>query len=232
MDVKIDMQYPVAWLQGLSLGEKVACELRLRIIDGSIAIGTILSENQIASEFHTSRSPVREALKVLSNEGLIRLERMGAIVLGLTPNDIEEIQDVRVLIESFVLKRLCQHSNEGLISKLNQIMDKMELAAKHQNYVDFAYQDLHFHEVMISEADHTRILHVWNNFHNIILIVCLLTTKKRFTEEEHAVSSLIQKHRSIILALDSKDSDYIQKRIQEHFEDTRKTVSNFLSKLQ
>ena len=224
------MQYPLSWLQGLSLGEKVGCELRLRIIDGSIKIGTILSENQISSEFQISRSPVREALKALSNEGLIRLERMGAVVLGLTSQDLEEIQDVRILIETFVLKRLSQHSNEGLIHELKQIIDKMELAAKHQDYVDFSYQDLHFHEVMILAANHTRILHLWKNFRNIVLTVCLLATEKRFTEETHVVGSLIEKHQSIIHALVSKDSDYIQKMIQEHFEDTRKTVSNTLTK--
>lgn len=71
------LQYPSAWLQNASLGETIACELRLRIINGTIKTGETISENWVASEFGTSRSPVREALKTLSSEGLIRLERMG-----------------------------------------------------------------------------------------------------------------------------------------------------------
>ena len=78
------MNYPSEWLQSHAIGEKIACEVRLRIITGEIPKETILSENKLASEFSASRSPVRDALHVLANEGLIRLERMGAVVLGLT----------------------------------------------------------------------------------------------------------------------------------------------------
>lgn len=67
------LHYPSAWLLGMSLGEKIASELRLQIINGTIPTGEILSENRIAADFGTSRSPVREAMKSLSNEGLIRL---------------------------------------------------------------------------------------------------------------------------------------------------------------
>nr|WP_249310335.1 GntR family transcriptional regulator [Bacillus sp. FJAT-49736] len=214
----------------MSLGEKVASELRLKIIEGSIKIGTVLSENQIASEYEISRSPVREAFKTLSNEGLIRLERMGAIVQGLTQKDVEEMQDVRILIETFVMQRICQLPNEELINKLNQMVDKMELAAKHQDYVEFSYLDLHFHLEIILAANHTRILHLWNNLRNVILTFLLVATERRFTEETHEVSSLIEKHRSIVQALISKDSDYMEKMNRTHFEDTRKTVGNVLSK--
>lgn len=86
--------------------EAIACELRLRIISGTLRPGEILSENRIAADFDSSRSPVREALRTLSNEGLIRLERMGVVVIGLKIKDVEELYDVRFLIESFVQQRL------------------------------------------------------------------------------------------------------------------------------
>lgn len=222
------MQYPSTWLQGVSLGEKVACELRLQIINGSIKIGSVLSENQIAAEFGISRSPVREALKTLANEGLIRLERMGVVVLGLTAKDIEEIYDVRFLIETFILQRLSMQPHENLAITLNKIIDKMEMAAKHQDYIEFSYQDLYFHEVLIEEANHTRILHLWNNFRHIVLTALLVATEKRFKEEIHEVGPLIEKHRLMVKALTSKDIQYIQQVVQEHFEDTRNTVSKTL----
>ncbi|KAB7706283.1 GntR family transcriptional regulator [Bacillus aerolatus] len=220
------MQYPSIGLQGVSLGEKISCELRLQIIKGSIKLGTVLSENQIAAEFNASRSPVREALKTLSNEGLIRLERMGAVVLGLTPKDIEELCDVRCLIETFVIQRLSAMDHEGLIHTLNKTIDKMEMAAKHRDFVELSYQDLYFHEVMIHEADHTRILHLWNNIRYIVFTALLVATERRIVEETHEIEPLIEKHRLLVSALISKDSNYIQKVVQEHYEDTRKTVNN------
>ncbi|HBF57793.1 MAG TPA: GntR family transcriptional regulator, partial [Exiguobacterium sp.] len=77
-----ELLYPLKWLSKASAGDRVAHELRMRIISGKIESGTILSENKIASDFSVSRSPVRDALKVLAAEQLIRLERMGAVVVG------------------------------------------------------------------------------------------------------------------------------------------------------
>ncbi len=63
-----DLLYPAKWLSKASTGVRVAYELRMRIISGLIESGTILSENTIAAEFSVSRSPVREALKILASE--------------------------------------------------------------------------------------------------------------------------------------------------------------------
>src|SRR5690625_6924284 len=70
------------------MGIKVVSELRMRIISQAIESGTTLSENKLANRFQVSRSPVREALQTLNNEGLIRLERMGAVVVGISEKDI------------------------------------------------------------------------------------------------------------------------------------------------
>ncbi|MCM3652864.1 GntR family transcriptional regulator [Metabacillus litoralis] len=224
------MQFPAIALQGESLGEKISCELRLQIINGSIESGAVLSENQIAAEFNTSRSPVREALKTLSNEGLIRQERMGAVVLGLSAKDIEELYDVRSLIETFTIQRLSEMDHEHVIHSLKKIIDKMEFAAKHNDYVEFTMQDLAFHVVMIEEAKHTRILHLWKSIRYIIFTALLIATERRFKENKNEIEPLIKKHQLLINAISSKDDDYIEKTVKDHFDDTRKTVNNTLQK--
>jgi GntR family transcriptional regulator of gluconate operon len=225
------MQFPAIALQGASLGEKISCELRLQIINGSIKSGTVLSENQIAAEFNTSRSPVREAFKTLSNEGLIRQERMGAVVLGLSAKDIEELYDVRSLIETFTIQRLSEMDHEHVIHSLKKIIDKMEFAAKQNDYVEFTMQDLAFHVEMIEEAQHTRILHLWNSIRYIIFTALLIATERRFKENKNEIEPLIKKHQLLINAIASKDDDYIEKIVKDHFDDTRKTVNNMVQKL-
>ena len=74
-------EYPERWLEGVSKGEAIAAEIRLRIVAGTIKTDTLLTENQIAKEFNVSRSPVRDAFKLLKQDQLINLERMGAEVL-------------------------------------------------------------------------------------------------------------------------------------------------------
>lgn len=218
------MHYPSSWLQGASLGESIACELRLQIIKGTVKPGEILSENRIAADFGTSRSPVREAMRTLSSEGLIRLERMGAVVLGLSLKDVEELYDVRYLIESFVQQRLPIMKLTGLIPSLKQTIDKMELAAKHRDVVDFSFQDLSFHEAMILEADHTRILHLWKSIRHIVMTVMLVTTEEVFSEGDDKVQFVVNKHRILIEGLESKNPDRIEEVVREYFSDSRTTL--------
>ncbi|NEW07730.1 GntR family transcriptional regulator [Paenibacillus sp. SYP-B3998] len=220
--------YPSAWLQGVSLGETIACELRLQIINGTFKPGEVISENRVAADFGTSRSPVREALKTLSNEGLIRLERMGAIVIGLSLQDVEELYDVRYLIESFAQQRLAAGSHSSLINNLKQNIDKMELSVKHNDIVEFSYLDFCFHEAIIVEAKHARILHLWKSIRHIVLTVMLITTEEVFSEGEHKLITVIDKHRVIVEALESKDVTVIQRVVREYFADSNKTLHSSL----
>ena len=71
--------YPEQWLGGMSKGEGVA--KRNTIVSGEIEVDTLLTENQVAKQFDVSRSPVRDAFKLLQTDQLIQLERMGAKVL-------------------------------------------------------------------------------------------------------------------------------------------------------
>ncbi|MFC5702008.1 GntR family transcriptional regulator [Cohnella faecalis] len=218
--------YPAEWLKGASLGEAVAGELRFRIVRGSLAAGAVLSENGIASEFGTSRSPVREALKALSAEGLIRLERMGAVVIGLSPKEIEELYDVRYLIESFVQRRLATGDLEPLIAKLSRIVDKMELAAKHHDVSEFSAQDFSFHETIIAESGHSRIWQMWKGISQVVLIVMLITTEEVFDSGDERVGAVISKHRTIVHVLSSKDESKIESAVRDYFSDSFVTLKS------
>lgn len=222
------MQFPVAWLRGASLGESIACELRLQIINEKIKPGEVLSENRIAADFGTSRSPVREALKSLSSEGLIRLERMGAVVVGLNLKDVKELYDVRYLIESFAQQKLAGIIQDGLILRLEQSIDKMKLAIKYNNFIEFAYQDFSFHETIVMEANHTRILHLWNSIRHIVMTVILITTEKGFALGEERMNWVAEKHRTVVEALRSGNPETIHKVVQEYFTDSGETLTRSL----
>ncbi|QDH22126.1 GntR family transcriptional regulator [Saccharibacillus brassicae] len=222
------MQYPSAWLQGSSLGESIASRLRLQIINEEIAPGEIISENRVAETFGTSRSPVREALKMLAGEGLIRLERMGAVVVGLTLEDVKELYDVRYLIESFAQQRLADHDNSLLVAQLQQTIDRMKLAIKHGDYVEFAYQDFSFHERIVTEAEHTRIRHLWNSIRPIVMTVILLTTEKGFKQGEERMEWVAEKHRTVIEGLRSGSADRIREVVKTYFDDSGETLDRSL----
>ncbi|RYL94856.1 GntR family transcriptional regulator [Sporolactobacillus sp. THM7-4] len=218
------MQYPLSWMKGASLGERMANVLRLRIVSGEIEPGSILSENKIGREFGTSRSPVRDALKALAADGLIRLERMGAVVLGLDVKDIQELYDVRYLIESFAQQRIPEQNLDPLIMTLYQIIDQMELALKYQNSSDFAYHDLTFHETIILATNHSRIINLWNSLRYLVMAVTLVTTEEVFSQGHDHTEWVIDKHRKIIHGLTTRDRDKIEDSVKTYFTDSKRTL--------
>lgn len=221
-------QYPPAWLQGQSRGEAIAGELRLQIIGGALKPGAVISENKIASDFGTSRSPVREALKALSSEGLIRLERMGAVVLGLTPEDIGELYDVRYLIESFAQQRLAGGCPPDLIAALRHRIDRMRVAAKYSDIAEFAWLDFQFHDALIAAAGHARIAQLWGSIKQVVLAVMLLTTEEVFGGGAERLERVIAKHEAVAAAIESGDEARIAEVVRDYFSDSQRTLRSTL----
>ncbi|MGY4688548.1 GntR family transcriptional regulator [Salibacterium sp. K-3] len=210
-----------------SLGSQISFSLRLSIISGDIPAGERLSENQISERFGTSRSPVREALKTLSVEGLIRLERMGAVVNGLSETEVEELYEVRNLIESFALKRLITMDTADLVKQLEITLEKMEVAYRYGDHEEFAALDYAFHESIILSIHHTRIQYVWDGMKHIIFAVLLLTTEKRFRKNED-MTGMIAQHREIAQNIQSGEKEQVEAVLNKHYEDTYHSIRSLL----
>ncbi|WP_226582060.1 GntR family transcriptional regulator [Halobacillus litoralis] len=218
--------YPEKWLNKASAGDRVASELRMRIISGQIESGSKLSENQLAAEFSVSRSPIREALKVLASENLIRLERMGAVVLELTEKEIQEIYDVRLLIETFVFERLVKKDNQELVKELSKTLEMMKIAIKYKDPDDFSFQDVLFHETIIRSIGHSHIFMIWKNLKPTLESLILLSMRIRFKEKYDDFDRIIRNHELYIEAIDKKDRDLMVKSLHQNFDDVQGSVED------
>ncbi|GGB52627.1 GntR family transcriptional regulator [Fictibacillus barbaricus] len=221
-----DSLYPEKWLSKASAGERVTCELRMRIISGLIESGTILSENKLAAEYNVSRSPIREALRVLANENLIRLERMGAIVIGIKEKEVEEIYDVRLLIETFVFERLVKIDTADLVRELNKILEMMQIAIKYKDADEFAYQDVLFHETIIRAIDHSYISMIWNNTKPVMESFILLSMRMHFNEKYDDISRIVNNHKLYIDAIKTKDREIMIQSLHQNFDDVQGKVDD------
>ena len=221
-----DFLYPEKWLLKASIGDRITCELRMRIIAGIIESGAILSENKIAADFGVSRSPVREALKKLASENIIRLERMGAVVIGLTEKEINEIYDVRLLIESFVFERLVRIGTDELANELSKILEMMHVAIKYRDADEFSYQDILFHETIIRAVDHSHILMIWNNLKPVMESFILLSMRGRFQETYNDFTRIMENHALYIEAIKTKDRSLMIKSLHKNFDDVQGKVED------
>ena len=102
----MEQHYPKQWKNRMTTGESIAAELRFQIVNSTLEPDTLLTENQMAKQFDVSRSPVRDAFKLLQTNQLIHLERMGARVLEFGEQEKKELYDLRLMLESFAFSKL------------------------------------------------------------------------------------------------------------------------------
>lgn len=127
-----------------SSGLVIVAALRDAIMMGRWAPGTALRQSDLATEFGVSRIPVREALQTLQSEGLIRIEpNRGAYVASLTAFELTEIFDLRVLLETDMLRRAVPHHTERTMRKLAAIQRELDDADEPTEWVrlDRAFHD-------------------------------------------------------------------------------------------
>lgn len=114
-----------------ALYEEVAERLRQLIYSGELAPGTWIDERALVERFGTSRTPLREALKVLHAEGLVRLTpRRGAFVAGaLTPQDLDEIFPLMALLEGLCAREAVRKAASDDVRKLDALHERLERCA-------------------------------------------------------------------------------------------------------
>jgi len=198
----------------------------MRIISGLIESGTILSENKLAADFEVSLSPIREALRTLASENIIRLEKMGAVVIGLSEKEIEEIYDVRLLIETFVFERLIKMDTTNLALELSKTLEMMKVAIKYNDADEFSYQDVMFHEAIIRSIGHSYITMIWNNLKPVMEGLILLSMRMRFTEKYDDFTRIVKNHELYIDAIQAKDRKLMIKSLHENFDDVQGKVED------
>lgn len=208
----------LSWDNNLSLGVQLANSLRLKIVADELTSSEKLSENLIANEYGSSRAPVREALRILENEGLVHLNKQGVIVKGLTDNDLQEFYDVRYMLETFAFTHISPEIVPDLADQLDVVSDRMELAVVHRDFQEFAVQDMHFHDLVFENLEHRFIKLFWDNIKNLSQAILYIGTKRRFEQEEYQEDlQSARNHGNITNALREGDSNKLRQALLSHF---------------
>lgn len=129
-----------------SLTASVAAKLKEMIIDGSIPLGSRLSENQIAEHFGTSKTPVREAFVQLQSTGLlIVLPQRGGMVFRPTDLQVRELCETRLELEGAALRHAFERNRASLVGSLEGIVTDMTLSFGKPSPARYQIDDNAFH---------------------------------------------------------------------------------------
>jgi DNA-binding GntR family transcriptional regulator len=139
-----------------SAGSRVAQGLRDRLRTGALAPGTVLSQSDIAAEYGVSRIPVRDALHILSTEGLVELGVTGAVVTGLSIPELQELYEMREALEPVVTAIAVPNVGRAEIARTAALAERME--AEGISPADWLEANARFHALVYERADRPRMV--------------------------------------------------------------------------
>ncbi len=195
--------------------EKAYQLIRERILSGDYAPGSHLKEEAISEEAAVSRTPVREALRRLSNEQLVKfIPNQGAYVNSWDEDDVDVIYDLRIMLEGYSAARAAQRiSNEEIVELEECITEIEKLCEQHskENHRRTIEHNHRFHSIIIEAASSERVHKMlgW-----LVEIPMLLKTIEQYSDADVERSN--NHHREIVAAFKARDSDWARSVMQTH----------------
>ena len=202
-----------------SLRGRVFNRIREDILSGKYSENEELKENTIGNELGVSRTPVREALRQLELEGLVKIiPNKGAYVTGISEKDIHEIYVIRSYLEGLCARWACEKITKDQIEALEEVIYLSEFHTKKEHHEQIVELDNKFHELIYQASDSKILRHVLTDFHHYVQRVRKITLSKT----ERATDSNAE-HTAILEAIRMRDGDLAERLAHEHI---IKTIQN------
>jgi DNA-binding GntR family transcriptional regulator len=209
-----------------TLPTAVADRLRDKILRGEFREGEQLRQHAIADEFAVSRIPVREAFRQLEAEGLIKiLDHRGAVVTALSPDEIEELFEIRAALEGVTLRRAVPHLTPDDLARAEKALKAYERALNDEADFD-VWGDLHwqFHSALYAAANRARSLSliqmINNNADRYIRLHIL------FSRDAHRNAK--DEHRAILEMCRERKAALASQLLEEHITKAGREMKEFI----
>lgn len=194
--------------------------LRESILSFHLKQDVVYNEMTVSQELGLSRTPVREALLKLSSQGMITfLPRKGFIISSYTQKDVEEIFELRQIVEIAVLKKIAANITADDLAFLKASIKIQSKAAENNDAHSFMLSDREFHNFFFKLAENKRLNAITDNFQDLCHIMGASALKVENRYEE-----VIDEHEVIVKALESRDSLKIEKAVSRHLTLIKKFV--------
>lgn len=184
------------------------------IINGDLKLGGRVNEAEVASLLNMSRGPIRESLRILSQEGLVTyLPRRGMFVTSLEKEDIEEIYDIRFYLEKTAVELGFHNATNATAAKLEAIVSQMESASK-ESHKDLLVQlDEEFHEQIISLPRYNRLKNSWESYSTFIELIFA----EVFRLGSEKVDEIPHSHNLLVNALRAGNKEQFIEELRKHY---------------
>jgi DNA-binding GntR family transcriptional regulator len=220
---------PIGGLKPLNkklLSENVVGAIRRAIFDGELELGQRLVETELAEQLGVSRGPIREALRLLANEGLVIINvHRGTFVAKPTPSDVEEIYTLREALETLALRRVTESATDEEIQSLEEKAENFRAATRQKKVNLLVGLNMELHGQLFQLARHNRLSLIWSTLESQLQLCNLIEIER--TQQE--LSRAIEQHDKIIKAIKNRDAEAACRVMSEHIRNGLQTVLNAAS---
>lgn len=204
-----------------ALYQQVAERLRARIFAHELPPGSWIDEQSLAEEFGISRTPLREALKVLAAEGLVTLRpRRGCYVTELSELDLDEIYPVLGLLEGRCAHEATQKAGEADLDRLTGLHDRLERAAASSDIDRFFQVNQAFHEAVQSLAGNRWAAQLIADLRKVLKLC-----RQQSLLPAGRVEESLREHREILAAMRARDPAAAEARMRAHLASGRRALA-------
>ncbi len=206
-----------------TVAARIYAAIKEQIIEGQYAPGARITEQQVASEFSTSRTPVREAMRLLVAEGFAYFRpNSGTVVREWTPEQMREIFDVRVLIEGEIAAAAALHITSDELAELVRLQDAIEARGpllRPENTSRIGRLNREFHLVVAQASHNERLVAM---LASAIEMHIVQQTFRRYTP--HQLQRSFGHHRELIDAFAARDGDWARSVMSSHIHSAKQAL--------
>ena len=204
------MLHDIAPIENVPLRVQVADRLRSAILSGRLRPGTGLVETALAEQMNVSRAPIREAIQILENDGLVEtIAYKGKRVKPLTAREVAETYSLREVFEVMAVARVLE--NGAPLDALHEQCAAMQAAADADDFAALTAADEAFHHALIRLADHDLLQASWKSLY--LRIHQIMSLRLRDNASLHDIAA---NHPPIVRALEDGDAERAIKLISDH----------------
>lgn len=208
----------------LPLRDVVFRTLREGILKGELKPGERLMELQLASRLGVSRTPIREAIRMLELEGLaVTIPRRGAMVAKMTEKDMEDVLQIRKCLDELAVRLSCDKMTPEQLKALYLALKKFEESTRSQDVKQIAQADVEFHDTIYKAADNPKLLTLLNNLREQ-----MYRYRLEYLKDASAYPRLIAEHQEIYDGLARKDKEQVIRVTGKHIMNQEIVVKNII----
>jgi DNA-binding GntR family transcriptional regulator len=200
--------------------------LREHILAGDFASGDRLVEARIAQQLGISRGPLREALRQLAAEGLVREEpRRGTFVSTPTVEAAREAYDLRAAIEAKAARLLIHNGDPAALDALGRAARNIEAASRAGDLQKVVRCDYEFHETLCRVSGNGRLLDAFVRNASVLRILLRLEAERFYS----SLDDVAEQHRELLAVVESGDAAAADAAMTEHLESARDRLTKHLA---